>query len=289
MGSAQVPGAKVRGGLDLRGGRACSDGCPSQYLQRLKSLGREGVCNGSPTSFMPHNNDLLPWCPGLFLPTFLVVELIIPVLSGWLSTVNSCPFPWSMFQTILSSTQPSSTTGMHDSGWVVQGWGTGQACSSVCPAVHRPSTEFSFNPSKGLFYPSSFPHCCRGRHFWERELFLIFSFPAGLLAPFLIPLHFFPFFHPTKLWGNLCYSFRSPSLLPVISRCCVKIVPFVDVFLMYLWGDALLSHHLDSSPSNHYFGTLVLVLINQALNKRQVTRTLPKDSHIYILIGELSF
>lgn len=148
----------MRGGLDLRVGRACSDGCPSQCLQRLTSVGGEGGCNGSPTSFMPHNNDLLLWCPGLFLLTFLVVELIIPVLSGCLSTVNSCPFPWSTSKLHFPAPSLPQQQGMHDSGWVVQGCGTDQACSSVFALL---STDHPLHsPSilqKAFSVPAHFP------------------------------------------------------------------------------------------------------------------------------------
>ena len=44
MGSTQDPRAYTgRGDLDLRGGQACLDGCSSQFPQRPKLVGGEGV------------------------------------------------------------------------------------------------------------------------------------------------------------------------------------------------------------------------------------------------------
>ena len=113
MGITQEPRAYAGGGdFGLRGGRACSNGCPSQCQWKQKPEGGEGVCNGSLAPYVPLNNDaLLLWCSRLFLQTFPLVELLTSVPLGCLFTANSCPLPGSTLQTLFSSTQPPSATG----------------------------------------------------------------------------------------------------------------------------------------------------------------------------------
>lgn len=59
-----------------------------------------------------------------------------------------------------------------------------------------------------------------------RETFLFHSSPSGMLVPYQ---SFAFFFHPTWLHCNLSCSFG--ALLPAFSRCSVRIVPHVNVFI----------------------------------------------------------
>ena len=154
MGSAQVPGAHGRRRLQPRGRQALSDGSPSQCPPKL--VGGERDYNGGSTPFVPLSNGiLLLWCPRLFLQTLPIVELLTPVPSGCLFTANSCSLPGSMLQTPLSSTQPPFATG--DSQlWLECAEQRCRPCVQflLCPAFHRPSAAFSFDPPKVLFCPS---------------------------------------------------------------------------------------------------------------------------------------
>ena len=104
-------------------GHTHSDGSPSQCPWRPKKpVGGEKGCIGGPAPCTPLNNDaLLLLCPGLFLQTFPVVELLIPVPSGCLFTAKSCPLPGSALQTPFSSTPAAPQQETHDSGWDSQG------------------------------------------------------------------------------------------------------------------------------------------------------------------------
>lgn len=109
-----------RGGLGLRGGQACSDGCPIQCLQRHKPAGTEGGYNGRPAPCVPlYNEALLLWCLGHFPQTFPVWEPITPFPTGCLSPslgLHSKPY--------------SAACMTHNPGWDVPGCSTGHARSS---------------------------------------------------------------------------------------------------------------------------------------------------------------
>ena len=93
-------------------------------------------------------------------------------------------------------------------------------------------------PRRSLSIPADFPtvrEC-----FWVWRPPLTFSFPQGLLVPFLIPLFLFFFFLSLILpsgEGIFPIFLGVWSLSLMFSRCSLRIVPFVDVFLMYLWGE----------------------------------------------------
>ena len=82
--------------------------------------------------------------------------------------------------------------------WLRLGWARLQyrPCARflLCPAFHRWSTVF-FDPPKVPFCPRRFPH--HEGIFWLQEPLLAFSFPPGLLVPFLILFFSFLFFYPT--------------------------------------------------------------------------------------------
>ena len=60
------------------------------------------------------------------------------------------------------------------------------------------------------------------------------------------------FFCLMQLCGDFLALLEVWGLLSVFSRCSIRAVPHVDVFLMYLWGEGelyiLLFRHLDLSP-----------------------------------------
>ena len=116
----------------------------------------KGVVIAAPP--LGHHSTMMPCFYGVlgFFPqTSPVVQSLIPVASGCLYTANSCPLPASALQTPLSSTQPPSATG--DSRLRL-GCAELQRrlCTQflLCPAFHRPSTAFSFDPLKVSFCPS---------------------------------------------------------------------------------------------------------------------------------------
>ena len=64
---------------------------------------------------------------------------------------------------------------------------------------------------------------------------LTFNFLPELPVPFLIP----PFFPPTQLLEDFFFFFVLlcvQSLSLMFSRCSERIVPFILIFLIYLWG-----------------------------------------------------
>ena len=62
-------------------------------------------------------------------------------------------------------------------------------------------------------------------------------FLPGLLDPLLIPLFFFSFFFLPCCEGIFLAFLGVWSLLLMYSQFSLRIVPFVDVFLMYSWGE----------------------------------------------------
>ena len=73
--------------------------------------------------------------------------------------------------------------------------------------------------------------------------------PRGA-GPFSILLSlFFFFFCPTQVREDFLAFLEVCGLLLGFSRCSVRVVPHVDVFLMYLWGGSylhvLLLRHLE--------------------------------------------
>ena len=92
--------------------------------------------------------------------------------------------------------------------------------SSVAPKLspHPPSL-----PVKGL--PSV----------WK--LFLLHSsLPLVQVPSLFFCLCCFFFFCPTQVCGEFLAFWEVWGLLPAFSRCSVRVVPHVDVLLMYLWG-----------------------------------------------------
>ena len=92
------------------------------------------------------------------------------------------------------------------------------------------------------------------------------SFLPGLLDPLLIPLFFFSFFFLPCCEGICLALLGVWSLLLMYSRFSLRIVPFVDVFLRYSWGETNSASYsstiLDFSPHK-----LCCLLLSWALRK----------------------
>ena len=113
------------------------------------------------------------------------------------------------------------------------GSGAGPLQVLLCPASRSLMAGFSSEPLKLALCPGSSPCCLRGFIPWEPFL-LPHTPPARGAGPILLPFSslFLPgyvgLFHVLSgVWG----------LLVVFSRGSVRTVPFVDVFLMYLWEE----------------------------------------------------
>ena len=175
----------------------------------------------------------------------------------------SCPFRLSFHSQQLSAPwvhAPSPTfqhpapppqQETHDSGWVHRG--AAQTMHAVlCPAFHRPSAVFTFEPLNVTFCPSYFPH--REGVFWVQGPLFTFSLPPGLLVPFLIPLFFFSFFRPTQLWGVFSCPFgcakSSTDVQHVLCENCSICRCILDILVRRDDFPILLFYHLDSSFIN---------------------------------------
>ena len=159
--------------------------------------------------------------------------------------------PESTLWTPLSSTQCPLHQETHNSYWSAQGWGTDHACISyfVLPSTER---AISSDSPKFPFCPSCSPHI-----FWMWEPVLTFSFPPGLLAPFLIPFLFFFLWSYLVVRGFFFYPFRCPESSTnvqkvlcencSICRCILDVIVRRDKF----W--VLLFCHLDFSLKIFFF------------------------------------
>ena len=122
--------------------------------------------------------------------------------------------------------------------------GTGRWHGRMCrshPACHRSPVVTLFSELLNVpFCPGWFP-CLWGN---SQEPFLFFSSLPGVQ----VPSHFL-FFSPFHLPGYLETFLVLSSvwgLLLVFDRCSLRVIPFLDVFLMYLW-EGVSSMSLDSA------------------------------------------
>ena len=116
----------------------------------------------------------------------------------------------------------------------------------LCPACHWPVAAFLSNPSLSqLIFPLG-----RGLS-WVREPLLFFRSPPGVQAPahFLCSL-FISFVLPSYM-GSFLVLLGVQGPLLVFSWCSVRAVPFVYIFLMYLWWEANSMSSYSALDSNH--------------------------------------
>ena len=66
---------------------------------------------------------------------------------------------------------------------------------------------------------------------------LLLQLPSRGAGPVPFPLFFFSFFHPIRLHRDSYCPFRFLRSSASVQQVLYGAVPFVDVFLMYLWGE----------------------------------------------------
>ena len=172
-----------------------------------------------------------------FLQTFPVVERLTPIPSGCLFTANS----WSP-----PSVHSPNPTFQHPAPLLTRRHATQAGVSRAVAQTICLSLTLS-----------CFPETCCYIPLWSPEV----SFLSQLISPpwrgfsecrnlsspsplhqgcWSLPISYFLFFLSFILpscVGIFFVLLGVWGLLLVFSRCSVRIVPFVDVFLMYLWGE----------------------------------------------------
>ena len=191
-------------------------------------------CNESPPPCISPINGALPSWPPMTLPwTFPVVALHPPNPPYCLHKTNSGPLSRSLLQTPHTSTHPHPYQQMCISGWSEQEVCTDHLCvSSFCPACHRPAVVLSSKLQRLLFCPN-WSHCWCGDSPGCRNL----SSPSASSQRHRSWPAFTSFFF---FFTSVLPSYREIPLvlsgvlvsLPVFSRCSVRVLPFIDVFLM---------------------------------------------------------
>lgn len=154
-------------------------------------------------------------------------------------TANSHLIPRSVCQAPCYSNKPLSISAdvclrLRCTGWLHKP----SVYVSFCSACHRLAVVLSCEPP-------NFLSCLRWSPWWWRELpqvwqpLLSFSSLPEAQVPthFCLFIFFFPFILPNYVEIPLVLS-DVWVLLPVFSRRPVRVVPFVDVFLIYLWEEA---------------------------------------------------
>lgn len=189
------------------------------------------------------------------VPCFYGVLAFFCRLSQLLNSFSSCPFrlssqppavslPGSMSKPHFPAPLPSRQK-THDSGWAGQGCSRDHVHSSyfVMPFTDGPP----YSPLilwRSLSVPQISPPW---GDFLIKNLFSPSAFPQ-VAGPFLIFFFSFSLPHCEGIFLSF-YVFRAFSNIQQV--LCVRIVPFIDIFLMYWWGDMnsciLLSAHPDSS------------------------------------------
>lgn len=99
----------------------------------------------------------------------------------------------------------------------------------LCSAFPRLDAAFPSDPLKLPLCPRWFPHC-EGASLGA-GISPHLQLPTKGVGPFTFPLLFF--FHSIGCMGILLVLLGVQGLLLVFSSCSVRIVPSVDVFLMY--------------------------------------------------------
>ena len=184
------------------------------------------------------------WCFSSVPPLWQASSKSIPSCGAPLShhlRLSPCSRQqFSALQITRSSAWPCLHWWTHISGWDMQGYGSDSLCRchSVLPAtdwlLHSPlSPQISPSVTADL-------SVCEGASLVQERL-LSFSSPP---PPPSVPSRFlsssfsllFSFILPGYT-GILLFLLGVLGLLLVFSMCSVRIVPFVDVFLMCLWGE----------------------------------------------------
>ena len=167
---------------------------------------------------------------------FLVVELLTPVPSGCIFTANSrlplwicTPNPTFQHPASLLNKRLTTQAGMC--------WALAQTMRAVLTLSCLPQTVYCillWSP-EGLFLSQltspplgSFSEC--------RDLLSHLASWQGCLSLFWFLFSFFLSFVLSSCEGIFLVLLGVQSLLLMFGRCSERIVPFVDVFLMYLWG-----------------------------------------------------
>ena len=131
--------------------------------------------------------------------------------------------------------------------------------SSLCSGCRRLAAAFSSEALKLPFCPSQ-PLCLWGGFPGYRNL-------STFTAPFqgcrthpdsFLTFSLFFFFPQTQLHGNFLVVW---GFLPALSRYSVRIIPHVDVFLIYLWKKVGFI-----SYSSAIFGALLMCLILKSID-----------------------
>ena len=200
---------------------------------------------------------------------------MIPCLSGGPRLLLGLPQLWHTTlwspQAVFTQPTPISPWGLTSKAWAaVPSAHLHWQSSGQASEAGECSSALTFCVGLSPFHP---PHTCSCVLLWGSE---VHPFPipdsegtcslCGNLSSFIAPsqrarsypgsslslsLSFSFFFYPTQLCEDFLALLEIWSLLPAFSRCSVRVVPHVDVFLMYLWGEGelhiLLLHHLDLS------------------------------------------
>ena len=169
-----------------------------------------------------------------------VIALCFYCRSGCLLADNSSPLPGSALQTPCSSTQPPSAPADTRLRLDMQGCGTDHLCRShsVLPAtdglLHSPLiapetpllSQLISLPVRGL--PQVWePLVSFSSPLGVQVLSCFLSSSFSLLLSFILPGYVEIFLVLSGVQGPLL----------VYCSCSVRLVPFVDVFLMHLWGE----------------------------------------------------
>lgn len=235
-------------------GKAAQMGTSQQPGHRGRASGRgwSYICRPTPVQPLITEALLLWWCPGLFLQTFLVVELFTLIPQAIFFTANSCPLSGSALQTPLQH-QPSLGQQARDTQLKLglQLCSVGHAHSSY---FALPSTDYLLHspliPWRSLSVPTDFPTV---RIFLSVEkLFSPSASPLGLLILFDSPFLSLSYLVVRVVF--LFFFLGVQSLPLMFSRCSVRTVSFVDVFLMYLWGEInSMSYYSSTLTSSNIF------------------------------------
>ena len=211
-------------------------GAPPVPTEAGASEGGKG-CNADPAPCVPLNSGtLLLWWPRLLLQlSQLWGSLLHPFRLSLHSQQLSLPWvhsPYPAFQL----PGPHSTRGHMTHAAVCRV--AARTMSTVLTLSCLPQTGYCIplRFPEGLFLSQLISPLWAGL-FWVQEPLFTFSSPPGVLVPSCFLFSFFLPFILCSYVGIFLVLLGVRGLPLVFSRCSVKFIPFVDVFLIYLWGE----------------------------------------------------
>ena len=175
--------------------------------------------------------------------TALCSEKIFDMISIFLNLprLDLWPKIWSLLENVHEHLRRKSVFCERAASQAGECWSAPILCAGIsllCPLHPCCYTLLHGSETLPSAHPLFIPCPCQWRGFLVCGNFSSFTAPSQRCRsrPYSFVSVFSFFFCPTQVRGVFLAFWEVWGLLPVFSWCSVRVVPHVDVFLMYLWG-----------------------------------------------------